>query len=337
MSKKKVGFVFSGGAARIAQECALTEALIEGLTPSGVKIRPDVLAGSSSGGLNAVALNAVLKTKDGKSNANRFGWDDYKDILFGLTDNKIFDLSPVGIGKIVARNIPAGFILDTNPLRKLLTESLAKMGFDTLGSLYLPTYISVVERETGRTRRLSSRDPDRKIRKLPLVDVLMATAAIPVAFKPVEIEGLDGEFFDGGVGRDGIPVEAMLGEDCADLYLVARMRGDETMVKVSAFKEKHSMVPKLLVNVLLSMEYMMNDLFECEVDIAPRIARRAFLYLPRLSKQYPLLDFSTQREQYEETLQWARKNDPVQIRKAPARVGRKLRFYHLMDYIKYPE
>ncbi|MBN2378209.1 patatin-like phospholipase family protein [candidate division WOR-3 bacterium] len=332
--EKKIGFVFSGGAARIAQECALTEALVEGMTPSGKKVRPHVIAGTSSGGLNAVALNAVLRTKDGMGGKHAFDWHDYQRILFSLTDGNVFDITPLGIGKIIIENIPAGFVLDTKPLRKLLSETLSKMGFDTLGSLYLPTYISVVDRYTGKAYRLFSRDPDPSIRDLPLLDVLMATAAIPVAFEPVKIKGFKGEFFDGGVGRDGIPVEAMIDERCSDLYLITRMRGDETMVGVTAFKEKRPKIPKILLNTLLAMEYMMNDLFECEVDIAPRIARRAYLYLPKLYKQYPLLGFNTQRKQYEETLAWARNNDPVRIKKAPRKVGRRLRFFHLMDYIK---
>ncbi|MBD3286319.1 hypothetical protein GF359_07210 [candidate division WOR-3 bacterium] len=332
--KRKIGFVFSGGAARIAQECALTEALVEGLTPSGKKIRPHVLAGTSSGGLNAVALNAILKTKDGKaSRGEGFDWSDYRNLLFGLTDKKIFDVTPFGIGRIIVENIRKGYILDTAPLRELLTGTLEKMGFDTLGSLYLPTYISMVDRNTGKTHRLFSRDEDASIRNLTLLDVLMATTAIPVAFKPVMIPGLDCEYFDGGVGRDSIPVEAMLHEKCTDLYLISRMRGEETMVGVTAFSERRNRIPQILLNILLSMEFMIDDLFECEVDIAPRIARRAWLYLPNLSKQYPLLDFSTQHEQYEETLAWARKNDPLRIKKAQRKAGRKLRFFHLLDYI----
>lgn len=317
MFRKKTGFVFSGGAARIAQEAALSQALIEGLTPSGRLIRPDVLAGTSSGALNAVVLNAILKTKDGKTEKGKeFTWEDYKEILFKISDGDIFDLTARGLARIVTRNIPEGFVLDTAPLRRLLAEIAVKMmGFETLGDLYLPTYISVVERETGRTRRLYSRDSNPAIRNLPLVDVLMASAAIPVAFEPVEVKGLKGRFFDGGVGRDGIPVEAMLEEKCKELYIISRMRGDETMVGITTFKEKRPKIPKILLNTLLAMEYLIDDLFESELNLAPRIARRAYLYLPTLARQYPLLDFSTQREQFEETLKWAQKNDPVRIKK----------------------
>lgn len=319
MFRSKVGFVFSGGAARIAQECALTQALIEGLAPWSKSIRPHVVAGTSSGALNAVAVNAILRTRDGKAERS-FTWADYKKILFRLKDGDIFDVRPAGLARIVSRNIPRGYILDTAPLRRLLEDVVEKqMGFYRLGDLYLPTYISVVQRETGKTLRLSSRDPDRRIRALRLVDVLMATAAIPVAFRPVAIKGLDGEFFDGGVGRDGIPVQAMVGEKCREIYIISRMRGDETATGVTPFKEKRPKIPPILLNVLLSMEYLIDDLFESELDKAPHIARRAYLYLPRLEKSYPLLDFSTQAEQYDRTMSWARKNDPEKIKRRSVR------------------
>jgi predicted acylesterase/phospholipase RssA len=309
----KVGFVFSGAGARIAQECALSEALIEGLTPSGRKIRPDVVAGTSAGALNAIAVNAVIRSKE-QPQAPAFSWDDYQRILFDMDDAKIFNTTAREIAKILSRNIPEGFVLDTTPLRNLLEATLAKMKFDTLGSLYLPTYISVVEKESGRIHRLFSHNPDPAVRDFSLADVLMATSAIPVAFKPVKIKGLEGEFVDGGVGRDGIPVEAMITEKCRELYVISKMRGGNDETEAAAFRKKRPRMPKILLTGLLSTEHLMNNLFEYGLVLAPLIARQAFLYMPKLSRQYPMLDFSTQREQYEETMIWARKNDPLPLK-----------------------
>ncbi len=308
----KVGFVFSGAGARIAQECALSEALIEGLTPSGRKIRPDVVAGTSAGALNAIAVNAVIRSKE-QPQAPAFSWDDYKRILFDMKDAKIFNTTARGITKILPRNIPEGFVLDTAPFRKLLEATLKKMEFDTLGSLYLPTYISVVEKESGRIHRLFSHDPDPAVRDLSLADALMATSAVPVAFKPVKINGLEGEFVDGGVGRDGIPVETMIAERCRELYVISRMRGNDK-TEVAVFRKRRPRMPKILLTALLSTEHLMNNLFEYGLVLAPLIARQAFLYMPKLTKQYPMLGFSTQREQYEETMVWARKNDPLPLK-----------------------
>ncbi|MCK4232183.1 patatin-like phospholipase family protein [candidate division WOR-3 bacterium] len=314
MFRTKIGFVFSGAGARIAQECALTEALIEGLIPSRREIRPDVVAGASAGALNAVAVNAILKTKDGKAgNDQAFGWEDYKKILFALESGDVFDVTARGLARIVPRNVPEGFVLDTTPLRKLLEEAVQeKAGFETLGDLYLSTYISVVGRDTGKILRLSSRDPDPRIRKLPLVDVLMASAAIPGAFKPRKIEGLEGEFIDGGVGRDGIPVEAMSGERCKELYIISRMRGGiGTGLGIPKVLKKP---PKILETSLLAFQFFTDALFRNEIERAPTIASRAFLYVPQLPKNYSMLDFSTQREQYEETMHWAKQHDPVRLK-----------------------
>ena len=61
--KKRIGFVFSGVASRIAQELVLMRCLVEGRAFRGnppQPLIPAVIAGTSSGALSAVVLNAVL-------------------------------------------------------------------------------------------------------------------------------------------------------------------------------------------------------------------------------------------------------------------------------------
>lgn len=318
----KVGFVFSGAAARIAQECALSEALIEGLTPLEKKIVPDVVSGASSGALNAVAVNAVLRSKNEQS-GSRFDWGVYKSLLFTLGNEKVFDISVKGIGRIFTANIADGFVLDTSPLREFLSQVLARMGFDTLGSLYLPTYISVVDTDKRETLRLSSRDP--KHAKLPLLDVLMASTAIAVAFKPQTIAGLAGEFVDGCTGRDGIPVEALAYENCSEIYVISKMRGGKEKKGEEFGKKKLFTAPRILSNYLEASSILNNDMFNCQLERAPYIARRAYLYMPKLSRSYSMLDFDTQREQYEETALWARQNVPEKLEKTSPRWWERLK------------
>jgi len=314
----KVGFVFSGASARIAQLAALAEALIEGYTPSQRKVRPDVMAGASAGSLNAVAVNAILKTKDGKATPKHaYTWDDYKELLFALKDSDVFDTTPRGILRIPTVNIPSGYVLDTAPLRRLLKKMLRRLGIKTLGELYLPTYLSVIERKTGRTYRLSSRNPAHA--KIPILDALMASTAIPVAFPPQRITGfMSGKrFIDGATGRDIIPVEAMRKERCDDIYVISRMRVDKNFEQKTGLKLP---MPKILENALLAFDTIGDDLFGCEIDRAVTLARkRAFLYMPKLDKEYPLFSFSTQKEQYEKTTAWARKHDPEKIGKETIR------------------
>lgn len=319
---QKTGFAFSGAAARIAQECALSEALIEGLTPLGRKIVPDVVSGSSSGALNAVAVNAVLMFKE-TNGRKGMGWETYKSILFGLRNENVFDLSARGIARILRNNIAEGFLLDTSPLRKLLEDTLVRMGFDTLGSLFLQTYISVVNTNKRETMRLSSRDPSHS--KLSLLDVLMASTAIAVAFKPQKIDGLDGEFVDGCTGRDGIPVESLARENCSELYVISKMRGEKEPKGEEFGPRKLFKTPKILSNYLEASSILNNDMFLCQLERAPYIARRAYVYMPKLSRSYSMLDFDTQREQYEETRRWAEKNAPEKLEKTSPRWWERLK------------
>jgi hypothetical protein len=71
---------------------------------------------------------------------------------------------------------------------------------------------------------------------------------------------------------------------------------------------------ELAENALLAFDFLMDDLFVCEIDRAIEMAsEKAFLYMPKLSEDYPILDFSSQKNQYDETIEWARRNEPLQI------------------------
>lgn len=306
----RIGFVFSGAGARIAQEAALTRALVEGLTPSGRKILPDVVAGSSAGSLNAVMLNAVLDPR------NDLGWDFYvKEFLFGLRNRGIYRFNGLSL-------LTEGSLFDTAPLNELLVEFVNnRMGYQTMGDLYLPTYISAVRRGSGKDIRIFSRNPGYA--SLPVVDVIMASCAIPGVFPAWRIEGLAGQFLDGGTGRDGIPVEAMRNEKCVDIYIISKMRDEYGKRRVVGLEtETRHRVMEVAENAMLAFEYMSDAVFHCELDRAVNIALkhkgRAFLYLPVLGENYPLLNFNNQKEQYEETLAWARRNHPQEL--TPERV-----------------
>ncbi|MBD3285709.1 hypothetical protein GF359_04555 [candidate division WOR-3 bacterium] len=304
---KKTGFVFSGAGARIAQECALSEVLIKGLTPSGEKIVPDVMSGSSAGAINIVAINAILDP------GVEFGWEEYKnEVLFPLKNKDVYTFTPFA-------PFLGDSVFETNPLRKLFKDIVEeRIGYKTLGDLYLPTYISVVRRSSGRNLRLSAKS--KKHSSYTLVDVLMATSAFPVVFPTQRIRGLSGRFFDGGTGRDDLPVEAFAKEKCRRIYIISKMRSKrrakrETGITPS-LKEfvKEKMRFELSENALLAIDFLMDDLFVCELDRAIELASdKAFLYIPKLSKDYPILDFSTQEKQYAETIAWAKKTDPLHL------------------------
>jgi predicted acylesterase/phospholipase RssA len=311
--KKKIGFVFSGASARIAQEAALTRALLQGLTPSGRKIVPDVIAGSSSGSFNAVMLNAILDP------SRDFDWDFYvKEFLFPLRNKDVYRFNGLSMFTEAA-------VFDTDPLRQLLEALVVKkMNYPKFGDIYLPTYISTVRRSSGKSLRLYSRNP--KHAKLSLVEVIMASTAIPGAFPPAKIKGLSGLFLDGGTGRDGIPVESMRTEKCKEIYVISKMRNEQLKsreVGMQTHPHFSTGLVGMAENVILALDYMSDATFYCEldraVDIASKAKGQAYLYEPVISRNYPLLNFNLQKEQYQESLAWAKRNDPELLGKEKIR------------------
>jgi predicted acylesterase/phospholipase RssA len=265
-----------------------------------------------------VALNAILLCEGLTGTTPRdceFTWELYEQHLIGLGNHDVY----VGGGIIpeAMKIVRQGAIFDTRPLRTLLQRLVNdQMKFFSLGDLPIRTYISVVERDTGRVHRLCS-----QIHKdLPIVDVLMASTSIPVAFPPQHLMVPGSEkpvlCFDGGVGVDGIPVNALRDERCEDLYVIRPMAYDP---------QKPSNKPSALARFQIvstavrASEYLRESLLSFALCRAVRYAgSTAYCYMPKLSYNYNLLDFACGREQIEETMHWVEDpgNTPLRIQDA---------------------
>ncbi|NNM54996.1 MAG: hypothetical protein HKM05_09770 [Spirochaetales bacterium] len=321
----KTGFAFAGAAAFIAQEAALAKALMEGKV-MGRSVRPDVVAGTSSGALNAVVVNAILQTIDGKaSRGGEFRWggpgdageDTYYGLLAGLKNRDVFTVS---IGALAQ-----GGVLDNAPLRRLLEHIVERrLGFATLGDLPLPTWLCVVDRATGRPMRLSSLHPHHK--NLSLVDVLMASTAIPIVFPPQKIgaktgPGLEGFFFDGGTGPDSIPVEALEDENCDEIFLIDRMgstaatshKPDLSHASAESASAMGGFHLEVVENTALGLEYLFRTINTYQIEKASRLAASVWIYEPELATSYGILDFSKEKLQWDETWAWAQKHPPRRL------------------------
>jgi predicted acylesterase/phospholipase RssA len=349
---RKVGFVFSGAASRIAQEYVLMRCLVEGrafagLTAAerggasgpGVQARgrssparrepepeeepgrpvlPDVLAGSSSGALSAVALNAILLSEGlipGGGRSCSFGWHDYEELLRTLRNDHVFEgggLIPEAL-EIIRR----GSIYDTAPLKRTVQDTVETcMGFRVLGDLPIRTYLSVVERDSGRVYRLRS-DIHSQLR---LLDVLMASTAIPVVFPPWRLRLPRYETavpcIDGGTGRDGIPVEAIREEHCDTLFIIRPMRFDPQKPWNKSRRLARLPIIDAATRTLL---YMQEALSAGALLRAPYYARRAaYAYLPELPCNYSFLDFDSSGKQVQETRAWTETqgSGPVLLRRS---------------------
>ena len=172
-----LALVLSGGGSKGAWEAGVAAVLVE----RGVPIR--VVAGSSAGALNAAMV------ADGRIDRLQALWRT-------ITREQVYALRP---SVLVAGLLPgwltlmtlngAGALFDPAPLRALIaaTVDFERIRASPVGLLVVTTDLARRERRLFDNRSVS-------------VDALMAAAAVPGAFPPVEIDG--DLLMDGGlVGR----------------------------------------------------------------------------------------------------------------------------------------
>ncbi|HLN20660.1 MAG TPA: patatin-like phospholipase family protein [Bacteroidales bacterium] len=300
--------IMTGAAARITQQVALLEELYN----RGVLKDVVFISGVSSGALNAVMLNAILSGK--------LTWQEYKDILFNIRNSDIY-LS--GEGKLP---------VNTGPSRKLLTEVVeGKLGYRTIGDLPIMTEISFSNFSGLKTRQRVFRMCSRKINSesdttLNLVDILMASTAIPVVFPPARIGNVstipDIEYTDGGVGIDYIPFTALLdfqkwrGERVKNVYIISRTFGvfDEFSQEMKMLginnKGRIDRIGTSLDNIIW---WIMINRLEAFAREAPEMINGSYVWIPHLEQDFLMLNFDNLEEQYFITKSWAQSNDPVPL------------------------
>jgi NTE family protein len=165
-----VAFVLSGGASLGAVEVGMLAALRER------GIRPDLIIGTSVGALNGGWLA-------GHPDAPI---DDLAEVWTGLHRADVFPTDPRrGLLAFAGRRRS---LLDEGPLRSLIERHLT---FSRLEDAPTPLHVVAVEVLTGRDVLLSTG---------PAVDSVLASAALPAIFDPVEIGGVP--YMDGGVGNN---------------------------------------------------------------------------------------------------------------------------------------
>lgn len=164
-----VAFVLSGGASLGAIQVGMVKALIER------DIRPDVVVGTSVGAVNGAFLAGRVFSVDAVG--------ELAEIWLGLRRGRVFPAEPLTglLGFLGARRnlVPAG------ALRRLITRHVEH---EQLEDLPIPLHVIACDVLTGTELRISHG---------PLVEALMASAAIPGIFPPVEWDGRP--LIDGGV------------------------------------------------------------------------------------------------------------------------------------------
>ncbi len=298
----------TGAGARIVQEVAL----LEQLQKTGWIKKPCFISGTSSGALNTVMLNAIL--------ARKFSWDRYHNILFNLRSEDIFTRD--------GNKIP----LNTDPLNTLLTRTIRdSLGFDSLGSLPYPSSISITDIRVlplaTRTYRMSNvRMNGESDPSLSLVDVLMASTAIPVIFPPARLDigklKLVTTFIDGGVAEDHIPYQAVIQYEKyrglgVDTLIIISRKCDTTSQLSSEMESLGAKDRQLFEKIGIRIENMAYEGFIRQMKALqtnyPELAAHTFIYIPDFEENFHLLDFNQMKEQYEITAKWAKSHKPVPL------------------------
>lgn len=300
--------IMTGAAARIPQQAALLEELYNrGLMKDVVFI-----SGVSAGAINAVALNGILEGK--------LTWDEYRKTLFSLTNEDVFLLQEGG-------KLP----VNTEPVRKLFSEFVEKkLGYRKIGDLPIMTEISFANYRDLKVRKNIYRMCSRKINDetdttLNLVDIMMASSAIPIAFPPVRIGNVstipDLEYVDGGFGIDYVPFKALLdfqkyrGENVKKVYIISRKSGLADIseeLKILGIDRKTASVrlEASLDNVLWKI--LINRLTAFAKE-APEMIFHSYVWIPDFDQDFLMFNFSNLEEQYMITRSWAQNNDPVPL------------------------
>jgi NTE family protein len=183
-------FVLSGGASLGAIEVGMLEALFER------EITPDLIIGTSVGAING----AFIATREPTvATARELG-----AIWRGLRRGHVFPANPL-IGFIGF--IGAGdHLVPEGNLRRLIASHVQ---VERLEQTRVPLHVIVTDVLTGEELRLSHG---------PAVDAVLASAAIPGVFAPVEVDGR--RLMDGGVANN-TPISHALELGADEIYVLS--------------------------------------------------------------------------------------------------------------------
>jgi len=185
----KTAFVLSGGASLGAVQVGMLEALFE----RGVF--PDLIVGTSAGAING----AFVASRDPTAETVRA----LAEVWRGLRRGSIFPANPLtGFIGFIGRS---DHLVPEGNLRRLIDRHLE---IDLLEQARVPLHVIATDVATGQELRLS---------RGPAVDAVLASAAIPAVFAPVEFEGR--RLMDGGVS-DNTPLSHAIELGAEEIYVL---------------------------------------------------------------------------------------------------------------------
>jgi len=243
-----LGLVMTGGGARSAYQVGAVRAIAQILPPGPMPF--NVVTGISAGAINSVALASGAEDFRGATEALAKIW-------LSLTPDRVYRTGALGLARIGTRwilDLSAGgllgrsginYLLDPKPLRELLEKEipLRRVRRNLRAGRLRGVAVSATNYHTGAGVTFFEGSPEIRpwtratrlgTRARLTLDHVMASAAIPVFFPPVQ---LGGTFYGDGCVRMSYPMSPAVHLG-ADRILAISVRylhqPDETMVAQSA-------------------------------------------------------------------------------------------------------
>ncbi|MDQ6616082.1 MAG: patatin-like phospholipase family protein [Actinomycetota bacterium] len=213
-------FVLAGGASLGAVQVGMLEVLTE------AGIEPDLIVGSSVG-----ALNGAWSAKHTGPQGARM----LRDVWLTVRRRDVFPFSPVRIVRGLAGR--SDHTVSSAPLARWLS---VRAPFYQLEQAAIPLHVVATDLMTGKPVVLSTGDA---------VDALLASAAIPGMFPPVEINGL--LLVDGGLSAN-TPISQAVDRGADVVYVLPTITGEAGGRPASAASVTFQAVAHLLGNASLS-------------------------------------------------------------------------------------
>ena len=277
-----LGLVLTGGGARAAYQVGALRALAE-LFGNGPLPFP-VVCGVSAGAINGSSLAA--------------GADDFPAAVKHLTDTwlsltpehvyRTDALSLVSIGSGWFRGLTAGgthpprrynHLLDTSPLRELLGREIPFEAIreNVARGLVRGVAISATNYETGTSVTFFDGAPEMKpwarsrrmgVKTAITLDQVMASAAIPIFFPPVQVGG--SWFGDGGVRLTAPMSPALhLGADRVLVIGIRHPRTAEETVVINEAAQRDDLPLSQILGVLMNAVFL--DSLEPDIERVERV------------------------------------------------------------------
>jgi NTE family protein len=271
-------FVLSGGAALGAIEVGMLQALFE----RGVA--PDLIVGTSVGAINGAFIASREPTV---ATALELG-----QVWRGLRRGKVFPVNPLTgfIGFIGASDhlVPEG------NLRRLIAENIQ---VKRLEQMRIPLHVIVTDVLSGQELRLSEG---------PAVDAVLASAAIPGVFSPIDVEGR--RLMDGGVANN------------TPLSHAVELGADEIYVLPTGFACSLTEHPRGALGMLLHAENLLvQQRLHVEIGLY-RDRVRVIVLPPPCPQPIQPIDFDHARELIDHALaesrtylDWVKQTDAVDV------------------------